>query len=385
MLVTLLSGCSEEPTEANSPVADLPLAGFTTRDTTLPAVSSTYFRRYSTMDGLINLVGTYGTYSAYTAIQFSTSSFPVRDTIAVYSATLSLHAVTWYGTPGAPFSFTVHRISRSWASYTLLWDSVQASFYESLPRGRYDGNLTADTAQITVSLDTAMVREWFATPTTTTTTQFGIILIPTPTTQHAVRGFAEFVYADSSRYYPTLTVIAGSVNGTSRDTSVYNVGQDTYVGTDDHGTPPSPKLYVQGGVHYRSALRFDVSSIPRGAIVNKAVLSLDMDNASSNISSFVTDTSLAAHILGDSTTYTTISSEDVNAFGRRVAGSATTFEFNIRAATQSWIRGPNFGVLIRVPNSREFTTPDLYVFNGISATIPSSRPRLRILYSIKTN
>jgi hypothetical protein len=384
-LMISFAGCSQEPTEENSPVADLPLAGFATRDTTLPALHTTYFRRYSTMDGTVNLLGQNGSYTAYTVIQFDQSAFPVRDTIAVYSATLTLHALSWYGTPGAPFGFIVRRVNRAWSSYTLLWDSVQTDFYESIPRGEYDGSLIGDTAQITINLDTAMVREWFASSTTSTTTQFGIILIPTTTTQNAIRGFAEFLIADSTGYYPTLQVVAGSVTGSSLDTTTYNGGQDTFVGTDDHGTPPGTKLYVQGGVNYQSVLWFDLSSIPRGAILNKAILAMNIDYASSRISKFVTDTSLSAQMLGDSTTFTSMATENSSSFGRRATDSATTFAFDIRSAAQSWVRGPNYGVLIRVPTAREYSTPDLYVFDDLTAATPSKRPWLRIVYSIKSN
>jgi hypothetical protein len=382
--ILLLGGCSEEPTEANSPVANLPLAGFTTRDTTLPAIQGKFLRQYSTMEGAVNLIGRNGTYDAITVLQFSSTAFPARDTIAVYGATLRLQGITWYGTPGAPFDFTVHRINRAWSSYTLTWDTVQAGFYESTSRGTYSGSLTGDTAGITVSLDTAMVREWFATSTTSTTTKFGIVLVPGTATQNAVRGLAAFDVADSTSYFPTLTVIAGSARGTSRDTSVFNLGQDTFVGSDDHGTSPSAKIYVQGGVHFRSALLFDMSSIPRGAILNSAVLSLHLDPGASSISKFVTDSSLAAHTLGDTTSYTILSSQNTATFGRPVAGS-TTFAFNIREAAQTWVRGPNYGVLIRVPTASEYSTPDLYVFHSVTASPDSLRPRLRILYSVKAN
>jgi hypothetical protein len=380
----LLGGCSEEPTEANSPVANLPLAGFTTRDTTLPAIQGKFLRQYSTMEGAVNLVGQNGSYTALAVLQFSAGAFPARDTIAVYSATLRLQGITWYGTAGAPFDFTVHRINRSWSSYTLTWDTVQAGFYESLSRGSYSGSLTGDTAGITVSLDTAMVREWFATATTSTTTKFGIVLVPGAATQNAVRGLAAFDVADSTIYFPTLTVVAGSVSGTSRDTSVFNLGQDTFVGNDDHGTSPSTKIYVQGGVHFRSALLFDMSSIPRGAILNSAVLSLTLDRSASSISKFVADTALAAHTLGDTITYTNFSGQDAAMFGRPVAGSST-FAFNIREAAQSWLRGPNYGLLIRVPTASEYSTPDCYVFHSVTAAPDSLRPRLRILYSVKAN
>jgi hypothetical protein len=384
-LLLSLAGCSQEPTEENSPVADLPLAGFTTRDTTLPALQGKFFRQYSTMGGAVNILGRDGSYTSYMAIQFTTSNFAVRDTINVYSATLTLHGLTWYGTSGAPFEFTVHRINRSWSTYTLTWDSVQTDFYEPLSRGSYSGNLIGDTTSITIDLDTAMVRQWFATTTSTSTTLFGIVLVPSASTQNAARGFAGFAGADSTSYYPTLRVIAGGMSGVSRDTTVYNEGQNTFAGTDDHGTSPSTKLYVQGGVNYRSALWFDLSSIPRGAILNSALLYMNMDYGSSRISKFVGDTALAAHTLNDSTAYTSFSSQDATTFGRRIADSSTTWAFNVRTAAQGWVRGPNYGVLIRVPTAREYSTPDLYVFHSITSPTPALRPRLRILYSVKIN
>jgi hypothetical protein len=240
-------------------------------------------------------------------------------------------------------------------------------------------------AIITVELDTSMVREWFSTPTTSTTTQFGIVLVPSPSTQNAVSGLVEFGSGDSASYVPTLQVIAGSRTGPQRDTSYYNLGIDTFVGTDDHSAAPSSLLYVQSGVNYRSAIRFDLSTIPRGAIVNAATLYLDRDPATSRISAFVPDTALAAHTILDTVNLRLIDPEDPTTFGRRIASSATTFGFNIRRAAQSWIRGPNYGIMIRVPGSSEYSTANLFTFYSPAASSLSVRPRLKLVYSLKSN
>lgn len=387
LVAVLGTGCSEDPTEANSLAADLPLPGLITKDTTIQAVAGFSVRLYSPMDGTVNLVGRAGSYSAVTIVQFTPTTFPIRDTIAVYSARLTFHAVSWYGTKGAPFGFTVYRVNQAWSPFLLTWDSLQTgSFYDATTqRGSYSETMTADTEAITVSLDTAMVRQWYATPSASTTTQFGIVLVPSPSTQNAVRGFVEFGGGDSTSHVPTLQVIAGSRTGPQRDTSYYNLGIDTFVGTDDHSAAPSNLLYVQSGVNYRSAVRFDLSTIPRGAVVNAATLYLDRDPATSRISAFVSDTALAAHIILDTVNLRLIDPEDATAFGRRIASSATSFGFSIRRAAQSWIRGPNYGVMIRVPGRSEYSTANLYTFYSPAASSPSVRPRLKLVYSLKSN
>jgi hypothetical protein len=49
------------------------------------------------------------------------------------------------------------------------------------------------------------------------------------------------------------------------------------------------------------------------------------------------------------------------------------------------VRGPNYGVLLRVTGEQEFTTFDLLTFHNATATNVLQRPRIRILYSIPQN
>jgi hypothetical protein len=383
-LAITVSACSDEPTEANSLVATLPVTNFQVKDTTIIAASGRSFLEYVPMNGGINLLGRNGSFVAYTAIEFTPANFPARDTINVVSAKLTLQAVTWYGNSNSTFGFTARRIIPGWASNTLTWDTVQTGFYEDAVRGSFSSTSGADTLTIVLNLDTAMVREWFQTLTSTTTTKFGIALIPTPATQSLVRGLVAFG-SDSVSHVPTLQVIATNVAGTTIDTSTYSSGIDTFVGNI---TPPFSDpglLYLQSGVVYRSTLHFDLTGIPRGAIINSAELDLERDPLTTRLSKFVADTAVSPHILLDAVDSTKFDAEDATSFGRRKGGTANTFAFNIRRHVQSWLRGPNDGLLLRTTLSSEFETPDLYTFFSPAAANAANRPRLKLVYSIKAN
>jgi hypothetical protein len=378
--VALLS-CSEEPTPENSLVAVGPLSGFATRETLLTAVSTWFERIYSPMNGPVNVTGRAGNFTSYTLIQFFPSLFPARDTIKVLSATLRLRAVSWYGTPTAPFGFTVHRISRPWGSTTISWDSVQTGFYESQSRGAYAVSATPDTFDVTVDLDTAMVREWFQTSTSTTTTKYGIILIPDGSTTGCARGVYSFGTGDTADWSPKLTVIATNAAGTSVDTSAFSSGQDTFVGTDEF-TPSDPALFpLRAGVNYRAGVRFDLRGIPKGSILNKAEMVLHQDPSGSRLSPFTVDTLISPHFLFSDTSLTSVfSSEDRSSFGRQLPASPGSFAFDLRKVAQSWLRGPNYGALLRFSSDDEFSSAELITFYGAAAD-SSRRPSLRIMYS----
>jgi len=384
-VVLTVSSCSDEPTEANSIVATLPLTNFLVRDTTIQAASGRAFRQYVPMNGSINLLGRNGSFLAYSTFSFAPAKFPPRDTIQVVSAKLTLHALTWYGEPTSTFAFTAHRITRSWSSNGLTWDSVQAGFYEDQVRGSFSTTAGPDTQAIVVNLDTAMVREWFQTSTSTTTTKYGFILIPTSATQSLLRGLIAYGTIDSVNYLPTLEVIAVNVAGTTRDTSIFNSGIDTFVGNIDPPLSDPGLLYQQAGIAYRSTLHFDLTGIPRGAIINSAELLLERDPVTSRLNKFVRDTVVSPHLLLDPVDSTNFDAEDGESFGRRKPGTINTFSFNIRRHVQSWLRGPNNGLLLRTTLTSEYNTADLYTFFSPAAANTAVRPRLKVVYSVERN
>ena len=367
--------CSEEPTDQNSPSAPVEFPGITIHDTTIVAQGDSTFKKFIAMGGINNLVGNAEGYTALSVIEFYPSGLTLRDTVNVLSATLRLRLTYRQGDAAAPFSFDVYRVTRSWNPGSLTWDSVQTGFYDaSTKRGTFSGNITADTAFISLALDTTMVREWLST-TATADKRYGIILVPTSSS--TIRGFNQFTARDSTSWYPTLEVIAANTSGTTRDTASYNSGMGTFVG--DVTLPNTQGIIsMQAGVVYRSKLTFDVSFIPRGSTINSAFLSLDVAPASTGLTSFTADTTVQAHLALSEDPWVL---ESFGAVLLPTSSAFTTMTGDISRAVQTWLRGPNYGVILRNTYPGETSRFDLYGFYGVRATNATARPRLKITYS----
>lgn len=378
LLAFLVSSCGDTPTEVNSVGGPLFGNNVLIRDTTLQAVGSSSVKTILAMNSMVNLIGRSGNYQASAALQFYPAYFPSRDTIRVLSAALTLRFVSWYGDSLGSLAFTVYRITQTWNQSTFTLDSVQTGFYESTPaRGSYAGPVHADTQSIAVNLDTSMVREWFQTSTSTTTTKYGIMLVPSQNSS-VVRGFASFE-SDSAAAFPTLQVIALGNSGTVTDTTTYTLGQDTFFGSIDNLNTNPALLYLQSGVVYRSTIQFDVSRIPRGAVINSSTLYLVRDASTSKVARFSGNPTFSAHVLtarGDNALF-----EIGSTSGQRIA-STDTFAVDTRHAVQVWIRGPNYGLLLRTTTISEFASFDLYTFFDQAATNPVVRPRLKVTYTV---
>jgi hypothetical protein len=379
LLVLGMNGCSDELTEATALNTKLVNTTVVVHDTTLRAVGSSTFMEPLPMNGTTNLLGSYGPYTAFTAIQFYPSIFPNRDTIQVLSATLTLRAVSWFGDSSSTFGFTVQRIVQSWAQDSLLWNNVQAGFYDNgSVRGSFSGTIGADSEFISVNLDTAMVREWLNTGTTGTTAKYGILLVPTPGTR-VVRGISAFDF-DSTKYYPSLQVIAKGPNTSTPDTATYNTGIDTFVGNVTNFPTPSDALILQSGIVYRSTLLFDLSSIPRGAFINKADVQLQSKPGTPVITKFSGNPSVVGYLLtspGDSSKF--------NPFGIAGTQVATSgvFTFSVNSVVQAWLKGSNYGFLLTTVPANERSSFDLYSFFNQTANDTLMRPRLVIKYTIQ--
>jgi len=377
-----VTGCSDEPTAANAPVVALPLVTLATHDTTVIATgSSTYMQRIAT-GGAVDLVGHAGKYTAMGLIQFLSTAFPARDTALVYNATLSLKFVSWFGDSTGQFAFNIYRIMVPWSNSTATWDTVQAPGFSEqyITRGSYLGGAGPDTQSVTIPLDTAMVRQWLATATTSNANvRYGLLLVPTSGCT-MIRGFNESGYPiDSTTWYPTLTIIAGSPTGAQRDTATYTSSYDTWVGNAENLAVNPQLIYLQSGINYNATLSFNVGFVPRGAVVNQATLLLTLDPATSYFNRYATDSSF--------TLATTLSPSDrtsldaYSSSSTRVPGAPLTWAIDMTRAVQIWNRNPNYGVTLKPSAGLDAISFELMTFFNEQAA-PSLRPRLKIKYSI---
>ncbi|MDL1892097.1 DNRLRE domain-containing protein [Sphingobacteriales bacterium CHB3] len=380
-----LTSCSESITNPDTPGSGLLTRDVIIRDTVLFAISDTSFLQRIPADGLAsplrqNFVGRTGNYKAYAAIRFTLGS-PI-DTLDILSAKITLRLVSWRGDSAGLLGFNVHSINTSWAEGTLTWPTADSTnFYDPVVKGTYSSTVGADTQYISVDIDTAMVASWFRSNTTTNN---GIILVPTSNAS-LIRGFHAFGF-DSSDFQPKLNVVARGANVPVSDTTRLRfesqIGQDTYV-ADVFPFPLDPQhLVTQAGIAYRSRLRFDVSHIPRGAIINSAELQLQRNPMITNVSKFTADPAPVVHALftNDSTNFEAFSSP-----GALKSGTANTFTFDVRRQAQIWEGGINHGLLLRQSSANEFGTLDLFGFYSSNATDPALRPRILIKYSVFQN
>lgn len=384
IIATVFAACSESITNPSTPGSGLLNRDVVIKNDTLRVANDTTFLQRIVTDGILlsplrqDLIGKDGAYRAYTAIRFSVVN--ARDSINVLSAKLILRLVTWRGDSSGTFAFNVHQINSgaSWTEATLKWTQADSTgFYDAGTKGQYSGTIGPDTQVISVPIDTAMVRRWFATNTTTNN---GILLVPANTCS-IIRGIHAFD-VDSMQFQPTLQVIARKASGTVTDTTTIRIGSDTYVADANPFPLNSQRLFTQAGIAYRSKLQFDVSRLPRGAIVNSAELLLERDPALTKTNKFTSSPQPTVHALTstDSTSY-----ESPFATGSLKSGTTNTFTFDVRRQVQLWENGGNYGLLLRQPSANEYGTLDVFSFYSNDATNQAFRPRIIVKYTVFQN
>ncbi|MBI5471794.1 MAG: DNRLRE domain-containing protein [Ignavibacteriae bacterium] len=379
-MATLFLACSEAIIDPKTPGSGLTQRDVVIRDTVLVAVSDTTFLKRLSTDPVYdesgsyvvlgqNLMGKTGNYAARALIRFT---LPVRETVNVVSAKLSLKLLSWRGDSASSFEANIYKVKAGWTSYGILWDSTNSpAFFDATPlRTLTLATVGPDTQTITFDLDTALVRIWLRSETT-----YGLGFVPS-SVGNLIRGFASFDH-DSSAYRPSLQIVAEGTSSTHpRDTSSYTNGMDGYVANVSPFTILSDHIYSQAGIVYRSSLKFDVSALPRGAVINTAELQLVSDPAITKISKFTTSPlpSVHARTAGDTVYLATGSTGSIS--------SGSTYSFDIRTQMQLWVGGTNYGLLVRQPSANELGTLDLFSFYGMRAVNESLRPRIKVKYAV---
>ncbi len=372
-----LLACYETPPERNSVTSPtLPIPTVNVRDTVVYAVQSSTFKRYSAMDAAYNLVGAAAGRTAVAAVEFYPSYLPLNDTMRITSAKVRLLMRTSFGNPSGTLSFTAHRIQRAWLSYTMTWDTLQAGFYESAVRGTYTGTGGPDSQWVVVPLDTAMVREWFST--SSSASKYGFVLVPDPSST-VIRGFHSTL-ADTLAWHPTLEVTSPNYPGATAETTlVFPYGMDTFVGNVDQTVVLDPALIqLQAGVVLDGTVKFDLGFIPRGSTVLLSELYLERDLATSWLSASVGDTSISGHLIFAEGTPPTF--QGVGTVSTRPAGTANTYKIVVTSSVQSWVRGPNYGMVLQTASPAQYQTMGMITFHSPTAADPARRPRLKVIY-----
>ena len=376
-LSMLTMGCADDPTSLG--LKFLPsnettgVRIFDSYIDTMVMTSKNFKYRVNSYYSTNLIVGQTANYSSKALIKFS--SLPEdKDSAVVNSAFLVLKYKNYYF-PNAPsdslgqISFDIYKIEQDKNLQTITMDSVTSSAFGTVSQGSYTGIPTADTQEVSISLNTALVKDWLerAANPNYSVPNYGIVLSPNASST-VLKGF--YSSQTGSDVKPEIVVIYTKYGDT--DTLYHDICETMFL-ADANLTPLPEKFYLQAGVSYDQMMRFDMSKIPAGATINDVQLILTLDSASSILTS-TSNKGLAGAFVTDSALYKTESF----IFDGIVSGNLYTFR--IITPFQRWLNNEsNQGIMI-IPGAQT-TNLDLFSFYNINASDPNKRPRVIIKYT----
>jgi hypothetical protein len=369
----VLPGCSDTPSSLG--IGLIPQEDFLKADT-LTAYSTldrSYLTRRNLGTSRTLAVGWTGGLEAQTLMRFLGIPDSMKGS-TVNSVDLILFPNYIAGNSTGTVSFNVHQLTCSWSESGFTWDSLTTLSYDGATIGSFSGAV-ADSDSVVVSISPQLISTWFAN-TADVLPIYGILLkSDAPVAGTVIRGFESF---EATRV-PRLRIIA--TQNSQIDTFVLTGGYDTFVLNGSAMVDPAKYLYAHPTIGYNGMLLFDVSAVPRNAVIHKATMELTRNPdyliysrpaIDSIMATFIVD-SMARSDLYES--YPPISTRTGN-----------VYSLNISKMVQRWVKGfPNQGVRVKayddyIGSSAQGTVNPFVFYNSQSDA--ALRPRLKIIYSI---
>ena len=293
-----------------------------------------------------------------------------NNKVSIVSASVKLTPTYTFGDSTANFNFSVHKVSSNWTSEGFDSDSLSSLVYDP---SNLSSNLVLTDSSTSFNLDLSLVNNWMKEIIDSTfADDNGIYLLPTSDTKKVIG------YTALSATYTSATslTIVLQKTGVYTDTLTFYPAQDVSAISSTAPAGSAEDIFVQGGIVYNSKLWFDVSSVPKNAIINRAELTLTVDStATITGSSFVN--SLYVYFLEDTANEVI---DSIRAYS--LSRVNNTFDGNITSYVQSWVDNvSNDGLLLKVANPTSGL--ELFALKGSNAADRSVRPRLIITYTAK--
>lgn len=269
-----------------------------------------------------------------------------------------------------PFNFTVHRIRKDWGSDKFNYDSLKVLAYDA---SDISSSKNITDSLVTFNLSTDVVFDWlkYSVDSTSAPKNYGLLFKPTPNTQRFL-GFKGYRLGSDSDV-PLLYIVYEEPS-VFKDTIFVSPYMNIHVvnGTEINS---NNDIVLQAGLGYKGYLFFDLSSLPRNIIVNKATLELSVDS-SKTIDGNPASDSIVVKILGDTLnkTYTRDSS-----FYSILSRTGNTFSGDISWIVQKWINGQAVNQGLELYLADEISSIARIWIHG-SKSSEALRPRLKIYY-----
>lgn len=377
-LLILLPACSDTPSDIGEDLLakdDLQVVNIDSFNDTLKQFSSSYKTPIKLGLADVIILGKQSRLQSNFAIKFAINlSETIKlkmDSLIIVSNEIIFKPVYRFGDTAATFDFTAHKILNVWDPLTLNSNDMEQIQFAN--NNSITSRSISDTL-VKVSLDNNLVREWFqfAKDSNTFNTN-GVMLRPSLNTGRFVGFRASTLQFDDAPYLRVITKIGPT--GTN-DTLNFIVNADIHFVDGDVNTTDKTILTTQSGIAVHSNLWFDISSIPKTAIVNNAFITLTIDTLRTRVGNTFAN-SLIVYLSTDSTTnardgnyYTVLSREN------------NTFKGDISFMVNRWIKdGTNNGLILM--NLDENVGLESFQIFGSGNVNAALRPRLNIIYSQK--
>ena len=307
------------------------------------------------------------------AFYFSVASKYLADldsNLTFVSADISLTRNYYYGDTLQPFNVGIHQITSSWNSLFTV---------DSLPKLSYNSSSAVlsqtNTGSVySFSVDPNLAKDWFKAAKDTSLGQnYGVLLKPNGTCR-----FTGFAASTSYSDVPTIKIVVkkSSAYETYQDTLTYNGSVDVHLIQGTFPEASNKTMTIQSGTGVQGKLWFDLSKLPDDAVVNTAMLVLNVDTLSFKVGSSYIDGLLAYQIV-DSVSDSTNSLYVVS-----LSHTGNTYSGDVaRIINNAVVTKNNCGMLI-MPSYQIKGIENFAIFNS-NPVNGEFKPRLTITYSQK--
>ncbi|MCB9250525.1 MAG: DNRLRE domain-containing protein [Ignavibacteriales bacterium] len=295
------------------------------------------------------------------------------DSINLIKCWVQIEPTYWIGDSNN-FNFSIQRINTSWNPSTYTIDTLN-EINANLGPNLFDASTYSyvDTL-IKFDLDKELVKGWIRrTYDTSVEKDYGIMMKPISST--GIFGF-QALTAYPIYSYPALYMVFEKP-GEFTDTLVATPSVDLHVPSGNLDPDGSQSVLLQTLLSKRAKLKFDLSMLPENIIVNKATLSLYIDDMNTEFGSIEADT-IALNFLEE---YDNVIISDK--IGRYpIPKKDNSYTGDIRFYVQMWVDGePNNGVQLNLTDElRAVSKVGIYNTNAV---VDSLKPRLTIYYTKK--
>lgn len=294
-----------------------------------------------------------------------------ENKITVSAAKLKVYPIYRFGdSTRTNFSFNVHEIKSWWDSDQFTADSLNPSHFD-FDNSPIESNFLNGDSVITCTLPNDKVLAWMkAIADTGIKNPSGIYLKPTA---NFIRGLG----AIGTNVKTSTLEVVYSKNGTSNDTINAVTVADVHVVTTTENYNDPSLIVLQSGVLAKAKLKFDISRIPKDAIINSAVLELTRNLSKSEFGTSFQDSLYVLRL-----TDTSKISIDSNFAHVLVQSRPDIYEGNIARIVQDWLNsGQNFGLLLSTRDPEGGV--ERFAFESSNSADFNKRPILKIYYTIR--